>query len=126
MSEFFRRLHFLLHRGRLERELDEEVRHHLHLAGGSHRRFVDIALLKEDSRAVWTWIFWEQLMQDIRYGLRAMAANKVFSAMAVLSLALGIGANTAIYSFMDAIMMRALPVEHPEELVVIDWHSKGF
>jgi macrolide transport system ATP-binding/permease protein len=44
--------------------------------------------------------------------------------MAVLSLALGIGANTAIYSFMDAIMVRALPVKHPEELVILNWRAK--
>ena len=66
---------------------------------------------------MWTGTFWEQFAQDIRYGLRAMAANKLFTAMAVLSLALGIGANTAIYSFMDAIMVRALPVRIPSELV---------
>ena len=53
-----------------------------------------------------------------------MAANRLFTVMAVLSLALGIGANTAIYSFMDAIMLRALPVQHPEQLAVIQWQSK--
>ena len=50
------------------------------------------------------------LLQDLRYALRLMAANPLFTAMAALSLALGIGANTAIYSFMDAILLRALPV----------------
>src|SRR5450432_3790471 len=74
---------------------------------------------------MWTWNFAEQLAQDIRYALRMMAANRMFTAMAVLSLALGIGANTAIYSFMDAILLRALPVRHPEELVVLNWRSKG-
>ena len=73
---------------------------------------------------MWTRTFWEQLMQDIRYGLRAMAANPLFTAMAALSLALGIGANTAIYSFMDAILLRSLPVQHPEQLVVINWRAK--
>ncbi len=71
-----------------------------------------------------TWTIGEQLAQDLRYGLRMMAANPLFTAMAALSLALGIGANTAIYSFMDAIMMRALPVPHPEQLAVIEWRSK--
>jgi len=51
---------------------------------------------------------WEQLFQDLRYALRMMAAQPLFTAMATLSLALGIGANTAIYSFMDAILLRAL------------------
>ena len=73
---------------------------------------------------MWTWTFWEQLVQDIRYGLRTMAANPLFTAMAALSLALGIGANTAIYSFMDAILLRSLPVQHPEQLVVLNWRAK--
>jgi macrolide transport system ATP-binding/permease protein len=72
-----------------------------------------------------TWRFWEQALQDFRYSLRAMAANPGFTAMAALSLSLGIGANTAIYSFMDAILLRALPVQNPETLVVLNWHSKN-
>ena len=107
------------------------MRHHLALGaedrGSTHaalRQFGNVTLLKEKSRAMWTWNFWEQLTQDIRYGLRAMAANPLFTAMAVLSLALGIGANTAIYSFMDAILLRSLPVQHPEQLVVVNWRAK--
>ena len=65
----------------------------------------------------------EQFAQDVRYALRTMGANPLFTAAAVLSLALGIGANTAIYSFMDAILLRALPVPHPEQLAVAKWHS---
>src|ERR1700688_1598997 len=72
-----------------------------------------------------TWSFWEPLTQDIRYAVRGMASGKLFTAMAVLSLALGIGANTAIYSFMDAVMLRALPVTHPEQLVILNWRAKG-
>jgi len=62
---------------------------------------------------MWTGTFWEQFAQDTRYAMRTISANKLFTGMAVASLALGIGANTAIYSFMDAIMIRALPVKHP-------------
>jgi predicted permease len=72
---------------------------------------------------MWTFAFLEQFAQDIRYALRTMAANPLFTATAALSLALGIGANTAIYSFMDAILMRSLPVSHPEQLVVLQWHA---
>jgi hypothetical protein len=64
------------------------------------------------------------MLQDLRYAFRMMARSRVFTAMAVLSLALGIGANTAIDSFMDAILMRSLPVDRPERLVVVRWHAK--
>src|SRR5215471_21554483 len=66
----------------------------------------------------------EQFAHDARYALRTMAGRPVFTAMAALSLALGIGANTAIYSFIDSILVRALPVQNPESLVVVNWHSK--
>ena len=69
--------------------------------------------------------FLEQTAQDIRYALRTMAANPLFTATAALSLALGIGANTAIYSFMDAILMRSLPVANPHQLAILKWHSAG-
>lgn len=68
--------------------------------------------------------FCEQLLQDVRYGMRLMAARPLFSAVAALSLALGIGANAAIYSFIDAILLRALPVTDPGSLVAMKWHSK--
>lgn len=68
---------------------------------------------------------WEPFAQDIRYAFRSMAGSKLFTGMAVLSLALGIGANTAIYSFMDAVMLRALPVKNPEQLVILNWRAKS-
>ena len=67
----------------------------------------------------------DSLLQDIRFALRTMAGKPLFTATAVLSLGLGIGANTAIYSFMDSILMRALPVQNPESLMVLLWHSKA-
>jgi len=69
--------------------------------------------------------FWEPLTQDIKYAFRGMAGSKLFTGMAVLSLALGIGANTAIYSFMDSVMLRALPVQHSEQLVILNWRAKS-
>ena len=127
MLELLRRLRFLFHRDQYERDLEEELRHHLAMLEESgkpaHRQFGNVTYLQEESRSMWTFAFFEQLAQDLRYAVRAMAANKLFTATAVLSLALGIGANTAIYSFMDAILMRALPVSHPEQLVVLQWHS---
>ncbi len=132
MKELWRRFKWLWRRDQFEHELDEEMRHHLALkteeqgsAEAARRKFGNITLLKEDSRTMWIGTYGEQLAQDVRYGLRAMAAHKIFTGMAVLSLALGIGANTAIFSFMDAIMLRALPVRHPEQLAIVNWHSKG-
>jgi macrolide transport system ATP-binding/permease protein len=132
MKSLWRRLLWFAHRDRFDRELDEEIRHHLALKAeergslqAANRQFGNATLWKENSRAMWTGTFWEQLAQDIRYALRAMTANKLFTFLAALSLALGIGANTAIYSFMDAIMIRALPVQRPEQLVILNWRAKG-
>ncbi|HTB10383.1 MAG TPA: ABC transporter permease [Bryobacteraceae bacterium] len=72
-----------------------------------------------------TWHFWEPFTQDIRYAFRSMAGSKLFTSMAILSLALGIGANTAIYSFMDGVMLRALPVHRSEQLVILNWRAKS-
>jgi macrolide transport system ATP-binding/permease protein len=132
MKELWRKLQWFAHRHQFESELDEEMRHHLALKaeqGGSivaaNRQFGNVTLWKEKSRAMWTWTFWEQFAQDIRYALRTMRANKLFTVIAAVSLALGIGANTAIYSFMDAIMLRALPVRHPEQLLIVNWRARG-
>ncbi len=92
----------------------------------SRREFGNVLSLKEGVRETWSWASWERLAQDLRYGWRTLRKNPLFTAMAVLSLALGIGANTAIYSLMDAILLRPLPAPHPEQLVIFKWHAKGF
>jgi predicted permease len=90
----------------------------------ARRQFGNVGLKQEESREIWIARFWSELGQDVRYGLRTMTTNKAFSALAVLSLALGIGANTAIFSFMESILLRSLPVADPESLVVLNWHSQ--
>src|SRR5438270_5903555 len=90
----------------------------------ARRQFGNAGLKHEESREIWITRFWSELGQDIRYACRTMIANKAFSALAVLSLALGIGANTAIYSLMEAILLRSLPVADPESLVVLNWHGR--
>src|SRR5450631_2044374 len=129
MHELLRRIRFLFHRADYERDLEEELRHHLaqleedgRPGAGARRQFGNVTSVKEESRSMWTFALLEQFAQDLRYALRAMAANPLFTATAVLSLALGIGANTAIYSFMDAILLRGLPVPHADELAVAEWH----
>jgi macrolide transport system ATP-binding/permease protein len=90
----------------------------------ARRRFGNVGLKQEASREIWITRFWSEIGQDVRYGCRTMTANKAFSALAVLLLALGIGANTAIYSLMESILLRSLPVADPESLVVLNWHSR--
>jgi predicted permease len=91
----------------------------------SRREFGNVSLTKENVRETWGWMTVQRFIQDVRYGWRTLLKSPMFAAMAVLSLALGIGANTAIYSVMDAMMLRALPVHNPGELVVLNWTSKN-
>ncbi|MBI4902649.1 MAG: ABC transporter permease [Acidobacteria bacterium] len=136
MNPFFLKLRSLLRRRRKEEDLRDELQFHLdeeaeerqsegftsaEARGAARRDIGNFTLVQEETRAVWTWTYLEQLAQDCRYGLRSMAANKAFSLLAILSLALGIGANTAIYSFMDSLLLRSLPVSHAESLAVLNW-----
>ena len=139
MTDVLRRLRYWIESARRSEALREEMDLHLaeraaelqadgmtaERAGAEARRqFGNVGLKHEESREIWMTRFWSELGQDIRYGCRTMAANKAFSALAVLSLALGIGANTAIYSLMESILLRSLPVADPESLVVLNWHSR--
>jgi macrolide transport system ATP-binding/permease protein len=140
MIAFFRKLNWLLRRRDKEAELQEELRFHLseeaeqrHAAGldnvsayhAARRDLGNVTLVQENTRSAWGWTMIEQLAQDLRYAVRTMSANKAFCTLVILSLALGIGANTAIFSFMDSILMRSLPVADPESLVVLNWHAKS-
>jgi predicted permease len=133
------KLLFLVRRERFHRELTEEMDFHREMlelektrqgtapeaaAVSARRQLGNTTLAREYSREVWIIAWLDTLAADVRYALRAMAANKTFGALAILSLALGIGANTAIYSFMDSILLRSLPVPDPESLVVLTWHAK--
>ena len=141
MTSLFRKFTWWVRRRRKEDELREELQ--FHLANEADERQADgltedqarwaarrdlgnVTLLREDTRTLWTWTPLEQLAQDLRYGLRTMSKNRAFTALATLSLALGIGANTAIYSFMDSILLRSLPVSDPASLVVVKWESRPF
>jgi macrolide transport system ATP-binding/permease protein len=141
MTALFRKLTWWTRRRRKEDELREELQFHLaeeaeaRQADGlpedqarwaARRDLGNVTLLREDTRALWTWTPLEQLAQDLRYAVRMMFRNRAFTALAALSLALGIGANTAIYSFMDAILLRSLPVADPASLVVVRWQSRPF
>ena len=140
MTPFFRKLKWLMELRRKDADLRAEIEFHLEedaelreaegLSPGearhaARRELGNVALVEEDTRAAWGWMILQQIAQDLRYAFRTMAANRLFTLLAVLSLALGIGANTAIYSLMDAILLRALPVPDPQSLVVLNWHAKS-
>jgi macrolide transport system ATP-binding/permease protein len=141
MASFLRKVTWWLRRRSREAGLREELEFHLaqeaeerqaeglpqdQARWAARRDLGNVMLLREETRTLWSWMLLEQLAQDLRYGLRMMLKNRLFTALAVLSLALGIGANTAIYSFMDAILLRSLPVSDPASLVVVKWRSGPF
>ena len=133
-----RKLVWMLQRRRKEAEVHEELQFHLEEEAAereqegigpeqakwvAHRELGNVTLVQEHVRAVWIWTLFDHFVQDLRYALRVMWASKTFSTLAIISLALGIGANSAIYSFMDAIMLRSLPVSDPSSLVILQWHG---
>jgi macrolide transport system ATP-binding/permease protein len=140
MNSFFRKLYWLTQRSNKEAELRVELQFYLEeeterrreegteveeARWAAHRELGNLTLLRENTRATQGWTILEQLCQDLHYAFRTMAANRRFTLLAVLSLALGIGGNTAIYSFMDSILLRSLPVPDPDSLVVLNWHAKA-
>ena len=89
------------------------------------REFGNTALVKEEVRAMWGWTSIERLMQDLRYAARVLMKSPGFTTAAVLSLALGIGANTSMFSILDNVLLKSLPAKDPSQLRILMWHGRG-
>jgi hypothetical protein len=124
----------LFYRERLRRELDHELQFHLEMrqqqlspddphqqaAFAARRQFGNVSVVKEVSQEMWHFGSVDTLIQDIRYGWRTMLRTPALSGVAILSLALGIGANAGIFALVDRVMLRVLPVKDPQQLVIFD------
>jgi predicted permease len=124
-------------RGSLERGLDRELQYHFDrrvadltaagIAKSEARRRVAIELgltqVREGVRDVWLTRWLRDFLYDLRYSARSLRRSPGFTAATLLSLALGIGATTAIYSLVDQVILHALPVREPERLVLVDWNG---
>ncbi len=142
----FSRLTGLFRRKRLEHDLDEDVRTHIEMLAEENRRkgmtpeearraamrqFGGVEQVKEECRDTWGVRFLREVTQDVRYGLRLLGQSPGFAAFAILTLALGIGANTAIFQLIDAVRLRTLPVRDPASLAIVHlnmnhWGSGSF
>jgi predicted permease len=132
MRGLFPRMRALFQRRRLDADLEAELAHHLAMkrqrlkqqglaeseaAREAQRTFGKVTRWKEEIRGEWSFAYLESLASDVGYAVRLLRKDKVFTMVALVTLTLGIGANTAIFSLLDSLIWRPLPVEHPGQIV---------
>src|ERR1700722_3972949 len=115
-------------------DLDQDIRNHIEIETRENiergmspdeahfaalRKFGNVTRVKEETWKVWSFPFLEQFVADVGFGVRSLRKNPAFTAIAVLTLALGIGANTAIFSFVNAVLLRPLAYPNPQLLIAI-------
>jgi predicted permease len=129
--EWGKRFEFLLHRKNQIEDLESEMRFHQELRAAklereglsgeeadyaAQRRFGNKTLIKETSVSMWSWMWLDDAVKDLRHTGKMLRQNLLFSGIAVLTLALGIGANTAIFSVINTVLLRTLPVHDPQQI----------
>jgi predicted permease len=137
LRELLRRLKFYRRRDQFDRELEAEIQFHLEMrtrdrmaagagagdaAAAARKQFGNITALKERGREMWSFAWIDDLAKDIRYSFRMIGRTPVLAAVVVSSLALAIGGNTAVFSLIDATILKLLPVRNPGELVAFGWN----
>jgi hypothetical protein len=135
LGELWRRIWFLLREDRFNKEMEEEIRFHLDSkteqnvdhgmsddeAGyAARRRFGNAALLKEKAREAWGWSALDHLAQDVKFAVRSLSGSPAFSLIVILTLAFGIGVNTAIFSAVNALLLNPYPFPQPDRIVSVE------
>ena len=126
MGEFFRRIRYLINRRRFDAELESDMEFHREMAArAGHSNFGNILRMREQSREAWGWTWLDRLVQDVRQAARRLARSPGFTLTAVLTLAFGIGATTAIFSIVEGVLLRPLPFAEPGRLVALGDTTEG-